>query len=100
MAVDYRAHLRQRLVESIVPEHLHEGLIEYIAARQPCGQFLTAVLSNDLKDACAYADGISTVALKQIVWFLFNFAPGKCWGSPEVVAAWLADDAPVQEIFE
>jgi hypothetical protein len=77
-----------------VPEHLQDGLIEYIAARRPCGQFLTAVLSNDLKDTCAYADEISIYALRHIMVFLFTYAPGKCWGSPDLVAVWLADDAP------
>jgi hypothetical protein len=100
MAADYRAHLRQRLIECDVPGHLHEGLIEYIAARREVGQFLRAVLSNDLKEACAYADAISSVGLKSIVLFLYNFAPGPCWGSPQHVDAWLADPDVPAEVYE
>lgn len=97
---DYRAHLRQRLVESQVPDGLHAGLVEYFAARRPVGGFLTAVLSNDLRDAAARADDVNAPRLTDLVRFLFNYCPAPAWGSPEAVEAWLADPDPVPEIFE
>jgi hypothetical protein len=60
---DYRAHLRRRLVQSNVPGPLHEGLIEYFAARRPTGSFLHACLENDLTQACLRASGINRVLL-------------------------------------
>ncbi len=96
----YRTHLYSRLVENHVPEHLHEGLVEYIAARRPTGDFLTAVLSNDLKGAVGRADEMSGPALPAIVRFLYNVAPAPCWGSPDVVQAWLANPDVPREVFE
>lgn len=52
MTSDYRAHLRRRLVDAGVPPTLHEGLLEYVAARRPTGSFLRACLANDFNDAC------------------------------------------------
>jgi len=97
---DYRAHLRQRLVENAVPDTLHDGLVEYCAARRPVGSFLTAVLANDLTDAVCRADERNFRRLKDLCRFLFNYCPAPAWGSREKVAAWLADPEPVPEIFE
>ena len=97
---DYRAHLRRRLTESRVPEQLHEGLTEYIAARLPMGHFLTSVVSNDLREACARADGTVRNHLADIVFFLYNYAPGNCWGTPELVVAWLSNESIPREIYE
>lgn len=101
-AVDemYRAHLKQRLEASHVPESLQEGLLEYIAARRPCGHFLTAVLSNDLAEACKRADDVNRTRLYDLIFFLYNYAPGACWGSPTHVALWLADTGPAPEVYE
>lgn len=96
----YRTHLRMRLVESQIPEHLHEGLVEYFAARRPVGSFLTAVLENDLRGAASRADEVNRYCLAEIVMFLYNYCPSPAWGSPTAVAAWLSDPEPVPEVFE
>lgn len=96
----YREHLTAKLLDMNVPRTLHDGLREYIAARRPVGQFLTAVLENDLAMAIRQADDVNRRLLPEIVSFLFWFAPGPCWGSKEHVAAWLADPNPPPEIYE
>lgn len=94
----YRQHLRDRLVESNVPSHLYEGLIEYIAGRRPVGSFLTAVLSNDLLEACIKADYVSRYHIVDVVMFLVNYAPAECWGSEKNVVDWLvARETPTPE---
>jgi hypothetical protein len=98
--MDYRAHLRRRLVEQDIPATLHEGLIEYFAARRPTGGFLQAVLENNLRQACIRADDVNRYELASIVLFLHNYVPSPAWGSHEAVEAWLTDTAPVPEIFE
>jgi hypothetical protein len=98
--IDYRTHLRNHLAIYAVPNHLREGLVEYLAARRPTGSFLRAVLSNDLKDAALRADDINEFRLVALVRFLVSCAPGTAWGSPEAVTAWLADPSPAPEIFE
>jgi hypothetical protein len=96
----YRAHLRRRLIESQVPPPLHSGLLEYFAARRPTGSFLRAVLENDLREACMRADDVNRWEIANIVLFLHSYVPSPAWGSPIAVQAWLADPAPVPEIFE
>lgn len=79
------AAVRERLAEGLknshVPPKLHEGLMEYIVTGRPTGHFLEAVLSNDLREACARADRENQTRLYDIVFFLVNFAPHGCWGT-------------------
>jgi hypothetical protein len=96
----YELHLMLRLHQTDVPETLHYGLIQYIGARRPVGSFLTAVLENDLRQAVSRADFTNRERLHAIVIFLYNFAPGECWGSPAAVARWLTDSEPPPEVFE
>jgi len=74
-----------------LPEHLRRGMRAYIEEHQPMGHFGTAVLSNDLMNAVLRADGITGPALEDIARWVYNEAPGNCWGSPEAVQRWLAE---------
>lgn len=85
---EYRVGLQSRLQRCNVPDGLHDGLINYLASGTPCGHFLTAVLSNDLKGACNRADLENKYRIWDIVFFLFNYAPGNAWGSVERVQEW------------
>lgn len=71
-----------------IPDYMQEGLVEYILHGRPVGNFLTAVLSNDLKEACARADITNQYALPKYVMFLYNYAPVGCWGDYEKVESW------------
>ena len=44
--------------------------------------------SNDLKNSCRMADESNAKSLVEIVGFLYKYAPGDCWGSPEKVKSW------------
>lgn len=72
-----------------VPSHTAPGLARYIVDRTPPGDFLRAVLSNDLKMAFGKADGTNQRYLFHIVNFLYNAAPMACWGSPEKYQDWI-----------
>ena len=90
-ALEYgEAELRDKLVETGVPAHIRNGLIEYIVRRRMPGGFLTAVLENNLTQACFRADALNIHSLRPIVGFLYNYSPGVCWGSPDKVKAWVA----------
>lgn len=53
------------------------------------GDFLTAVLSNDLFDAFGRMDGeTSGNQLHDLVRWIYNVAPRPCWGSREAVMQW------------
>jgi len=84
----YRSSLRQAAVLSRVPEHDIDGLVEWIVEARPTGDFLRAVLENDLKEAFGRADLENTEAMAEIMRFLYNHAPANCWGSVENVKNW------------
>jgi len=71
-----------------LPEGLRGGMRRWIESGIQPGHFLTAVLSNDLREACARADSENRFRLFDIVAWLYNRAPSACWGSPENVAEW------------
>lgn len=52
------------------------------------GDFMMAVLSNDLGRAVAKADLANRRALANIVLVIYNYLPADCHGSPENVKAW------------
>jgi len=67
-----------------------DGLKRYVEQRVPTGSFLRAILENNLKEACMRADSENIKVIPIYVSWLFNEAPGICWGSPEKVKDWLA----------
>lgn len=71
-----------------IPDYMQEGLIQHILVGRPTGHFLTAVLSNDLKEAVSRADEVNRWALSNYVIFLYSHAPIGCWGSPTNVKYW------------
>jgi hypothetical protein len=82
-----------------VPQHMEAALRAYLVDGEPPGQFLTAVLKNDLFNACGHADEENLRNLPAFMGYLYNEAPAPSWGSPEKFAAWLGsfteDRAPV-----
>lgn len=74
----------------LLPQHIRAGMRAYIEGYHPTGDFLRACLENDLMGAINRADHINLPRIQDIVHFLYNEAPGKCHGSPEIVAAWRA----------
>ena len=74
--------------EDKVPSHLLEALVHW--GKQECitGDFLGAVLSNDLMEAIGRADANSMASLKHIAMFIYNELPRDCHGSKETVKHW------------
>ena len=85
--IDQGAHL--------IPPHMIGAIKRYIVNGIQPGSFLTAVLSNDLKEAFARADSENSAAMQGWVQFLYNYAPSGCWGSPGRVSDWLANSQQV-----
>ena len=71
-----------------VPEHLLSALVHW--GKQECytGDFLAAVLSNDLMDAIGRADEDSLASLRYITMFVYNELPRDCHGSRATVKEW------------
>lgn len=75
---------------SRIPERMMAALHCYLREHQPVGDFLTAVLRNDLKEACVRADDENIKIIPIYVAYLYNEAPSSSWGSSEKHRAWLA----------
>ena len=71
-----------------VPGHLQFGIINYIANGQIPGDFLTAVICNDLGKALAHADKTSMEGLPAVYGFFYNRAPSVCFGSEKNMENW------------
>lgn len=73
-----------------VPQHLRSALVRYVNDHDTVGDFLTAVLENNLRGAMMFADIESRAGLYALVKWLFNEVPSTCWGSEEAVKVWIA----------
>ena len=83
------ASIRNAMERRDVPDHLHDGFVNYLKYAYMPGDALTAILSNDLKKTFMHADESTIAGLHAIVMFLYNDVPGNAWGSPEKAKAWL-----------
>jgi hypothetical protein len=81
--------LHERYDYGRLPPHLQGGVRRYIEKGIPPGDFLTAVITNDLFLAISHADSTSLAALPDIVRFFYNESPSGCWGTPEKMKAWM-----------
>jgi hypothetical protein len=72
----------------IYPGNTAGGAKRWIENRIMPGDFLAAVIRNNLKEALGRADIENRAAIFDIVSWWYNEAPSPCWGSPEKVKAW------------
>ena len=72
-----------------IPAYMLRAVNRYILNGDTPGDFLTAVITNDLREAIARADDHNQVNLPAYIAYLHNEAPGQCWGSPEKMTAWI-----------
>lgn len=66
-----------------------ESLKRYQFHHIPTGDFLKAVLSNNLIDAIGRADDCNLQDIHEICSYVYNEMPSASWGSPEKVKSWL-----------
>ncbi|MCP4599259.1 MAG: hypothetical protein GY847_01760 [Proteobacteria bacterium] len=72
-----------------IPARMMGPLRRYIEERIKPGDFLQAILSNDLKESCGRADEENLANLPAYCAFLYNEAPAFCYGSREKMEAWV-----------
>jgi len=73
-----------------LPDYMVPGLERYIYKGILPGDFLSAVLRNDLVSAVSNADETNLANLPVYIGFLYNEVPSTCWGSPQKVEEWSA----------
>ena len=80
--------LQEQLDQSGIPEYMHGALIRYICKGIPPGDFLEALLSNDLSGTYRRADSVNQTKVLEYIKFLYNYAPSGCWGSEDNYCEW------------
>ena len=73
----------------LCPARVQSSLEGYVRGLPP-GDFVRAVLSNDLNEAIARADDVNIHALLHIVAYVREHLPAVAWGSSEKVNRWLS----------
>ena len=77
---------------NLCPLRVQSSLEAYVRGLPP-GDFIRAVLSNDLNEAIARADDVNIHALPHIVAYVRERLPAVAWGSSEKVNRWLSKGA-------
>ena len=71
-----------------IPAYMMPHVIDYIENGAPVGNFLTAIITNNLEGAVARADGQNISNIPAYVCFFYNYAPADCYGSSNKMAEW------------
>ena len=74
----------------MIPARTLDALERYATWHVRPGDFLLAVLRNDLLAAVTRADAENLAALRDIVLHVYWELPGPCWGTRAKVLDWLA----------
>lgn len=74
-----------------IPDRMMGGLKRYVEDHIAPGDFLMAVLTNNLSEAVGRADEENMANLPAYVAFLHNQVPANCWGNPLTVHDWLKE---------
>lgn len=64
------------------------ALKRYVEDGVPVGDFLRAVIENDLRGAVSRADDTNLPLISEYVRWLYNSAPALCWGGRGVTSTW------------
>ena len=83
------ASLRDALFRDGVPESLHNGIALYVLQGVRPGDFLSALLQNDLAGAVLHADIQNLTLIRRHVLFVENELPAACHGSVDAFDRWL-----------
>ena len=84
---------KEALYKCEIPEYMHGGIIRYYENYIKPGDFLTAVINNDLRDACAHADDLNKHCLYNYFLWFYNEAPSGSWGYEGATHDWLMKGA-------
>lgn len=80
--------MKTKLSDTMIPERMWAGIINYVMRGVVPGHFLIAVFSNDLIGAFEHADGGNERVMKDYAIFVYNHIPSDCWGSNDAIQKW------------
>lgn len=78
-----------RFNEFYIPTRMMGGIQRYVEHGIVPGDFLCAVIQNDLKEAVRKADEENMRNLPAYVSYFYIEAPSECWGSPKHMSQWI-----------
>lgn len=79
-----------------IRDDIAASISAYVVQRRRTGDFLRAVLANDLMEAAGRADHINGPHLQNVARFVFNAVPGRARGSFQAVDAWLSGETAAE----
>ncbi len=73
-----------------IPDRTARAIVDHVllGTGGQHGDFIGAVLSNNLSNSFGRADLENRAALHKTVKYLYNYCPAKCWGSKEKMQDW------------
>lgn len=83
-----------------LPATLRDGMQRYLEQRIRPGDFLTAVLANDLREAVRRADWLHRDLLPLVTEWIWNNVPPEACGTWSNVEAWIRDGAERSDVDE
>lgn len=89
----WSAHMNERVGYALakVPTHMHGGIACYVVLGIEPGDFLAAVLRNDLMGAARNADDENRTELFEYASLMYNVFPNGSFGSPLAYRSWIED---------
>lgn len=73
-----------------IPDRMMRSIEAYIQKGQPVGDFLQAIICNDLREAVVRADDENIRNLPAFVYYFYQNAPSQCWGTRNHYNNWVA----------
>jgi len=77
--------------EWYIPERMMTAIRRYVEHGVSPGNFLSAVIQNNLSEAVGRADDENLKNIPAFVAYFYNECPMGCWGSPERMEVWIND---------
>ena len=71
-----------------IPERMRPGILRYINKGVIPGDFLQAIITNNLREAFARADDENRHIIGNYVKLFYCHAPAGCWGSVDAMRYW------------
>lgn len=73
-----------------IPVDMQDGIKRYVIEKLRPGNFLSAIITNDLRGAVGHADAVNLPLISLYVRWFYNRAPAACHGSNRQMEEWLA----------
>jgi len=83
----------------IPAKHMVDGMKRYLEHGIEPGDFMIALLCNDLTGAVNRADGTNIRLLPEWVRFMFNDIPSNAWGSVHTYQNWVGQTQKEREVI-